>query len=204
VTDSALTGHSPPMTAATGLDPSLRVGALEPAPAAPRMPLDFDSIYDEHLDVVWRTLRRLGVAPESLDDAVQDVFLVVHRRLAEFEARSSVRTWLFGITFRVARDHRRLARRKGGLEPLVAAVADVGPGPFEHLAHSEALRQLDSALSRLDDDKRAVFVMSQIEEMSAPEIADALGIKLNTVYSRLRAARREFEAAVAAQEEARR
>jgi len=188
------------MTAPGGV-PAPRIAALASGPATPGMPADFDTIYEDHVDVVWRTLRRLGVAPASLDDAVQDVFLVVHRRLPDFDARSSIKTWLFGIALRVARDHRRLACRKGGNAPLEAAMADAAPGPAEHLEHVEALRRLDATLAHLDDQKRAVFVMAEIEEMTAPEIADALGIKLNTVYSRLRVARQEFDAALEAMKE---
>ncbi|WP_441290787.1 RNA polymerase sigma factor [Sorangium sp. KYC3313] len=159
--------------------------------------LDFDAVYDEHADFVWRNLRRLGVSEASLDDAFQDVFVVVHRRLGEFEPRSSVKAWLFAILCRVARDHRRLVRRKGGLEELPGGVADRAPGPAERLEQVEALKLVDALLAELDDDKRAVLVMAEIEELSAPEIAAALDVKLNTVYSRLRAARREFELALA-------
>ncbi|WP_437676372.1 RNA polymerase sigma factor [Sorangium sp. So ce131] len=200
------------MTDPEGAGHVLRVTRTPPAPALPfagsvleprpgvhgaREPLDFDAVYDEHADFVWRNLRRLGVRDASLDDALQDVFLVVHRRLGEFEPRSSVKAWLFAIVCRVARDHRRLARRKGGGEELPAGVADRAPGPAEQLEQVEALKLVDALLAELDDDKRAVLVMAEIEELSAPEIAAALDVKLNTVYSRLRAARREFELALA-------
>jgi RNA polymerase sigma-70 factor (ECF subfamily) len=128
---------------------------------------------------------------------VQDVFLVVHRRLEDFEARCSVKTWLFGIALRVAHDHHRLHRRKGGHEPLDPGVIDGSPGPHEALAKAEAVRELDRILGSLDEDKRAVFILAEIEQMTAPEMAEALGIRVNTVYSRLRAARRAFEAALA-------
>ncbi len=124
--------------------------------------------------------------------------MVVHRQLAAFEGRSSVKTWVFGIALRVARDHRRLLRRKGGHAPLDARIPDGGPSPIEALARSEAVRTLDRILGTLDEDKRAVFVLAEIEQLTAPEIAGALGVKLNTVYSRLRAARREVEAALSA------
>jgi RNA polymerase sigma-70 factor (ECF subfamily) len=155
-------------------------------------------VYEQLFDFVWRSLRRLGVPRAGIDDAVQDVFVVVHRRLAAFEARSSLRTWVFGIALRVARDHRRRARRKGGHAPLDARIPDEAPGPAESLARSEAVRELDRILGGLDEDKRAVFVLVEIEEMSAPEAAVALGANVNTVYSRLRAARREVLAALSA------
>jgi RNA polymerase sigma-70 factor, ECF subfamily len=168
------------------------------------MLLEFDAVYDQHADFVWRSLRRLGVLEPSLDDALQDVFLVVHRRLHEFEPRSPLKAWLFAIVCRVARDHRRLIRRKGGLDELPAGLPDRAPGPAEQLEKLEALRLVDAVLEELDDDKREVFILVEIEELSAPEIAEALDLNLNTVYSRLRAARREFERALARRGEVRR
>lgn len=157
--------------------------------------LDFDALYDDHVDFIWRSLKCLGVPDQNVDDAVQDVFMVVHRRLPSFEARSAVRTWLFGIVLHVAGDHRRRERRKGGLAPLDFEVADRAPGPLEDAARAEALRTLALVLEELDQDKRDVLVLAELEQQSAPEIAAALGLNVNTVYSRLRAARRAFEAA---------
>jgi RNA polymerase sigma-70 factor (ECF subfamily) len=198
VTGSALLGHSAGMTGATALSPAPIAGVRESTPAAGerRGPPDFDAVYEAHFQFVWRSLRRLGVAGESLDDALQDVFLAVHRRLHEFEARSSIKTWLFGFALRVARDHRRRATRKGGLEPLTGSLADAAPGPHEQLEQAESLRLIDAVLGELDDAKREVFIMGEIEQMSAPEIAEVLGLNLNTVYSRLRLARRAFEIAL--------
>lgn len=163
--------------------------------------LDFEAIYDEHFDFVYRNARRLGVPDAHVDDAVQEVFLVVHRRLDEFEGRSSVKTWVFGILARVAADHRRSLRRKsphlrspGGIvEP--DTIVDERDGPHESIARAEGLRLLHALLDELDDDKRTVLVMAELEQMSSPEIAESLGCNLNTVYARLRAARREFEQA---------
>jgi RNA polymerase sigma-70 factor, ECF subfamily len=165
--------------------------------AADRPGLTLVGIYREHFHFVWRTVRRLGVPPASVDDAVQDVFVVVHRRLRDFEARSSVKTWLFGIALRVAKDHRRALRRKGGHDPLGDDLLDHRPGPVEMVAQAEAVELLDRLLDRLSDERRAVFVLAELEQMTAPEIAEALGVGVNTVYSRLRAARADFEAAVA-------
>jgi RNA polymerase sigma-70 factor (ECF subfamily) len=161
--------------------------------------MDFASIYEENFDFVWRSLRRLGVQESNMDDAAQDVFVVVHRRLADFGGRSSVRTWLFGIALRVAGDHRRRLRRKGGLALLAEEnVADLSrPGPFDTTARAEAVAVLDRVLDDMDEEKRAVFVLAELEEMTAPEIAEALEVNVNTVYSRLRAARSAFENAVA-------
>jgi RNA polymerase sigma-70 factor, ECF subfamily len=166
-----------------------------PRPLAARS--TFDALYEDHFDFVWRNLRRLGVPLAQLDDALQDVFVVVHRRLAEAVLGDNPRPWLFAITFRVAREHRRSFRRKGDADPLPPDVRDAGPTPEDVALQREALRALDDALSHLDDDKRAVFIMADIEQMTAPEIALSLDVKLNTVYSRLRLARAEFAAALA-------
>lgn len=156
----------------------------------------FEDVYEEHFEFVWRSVRRLGVHDAAVDDAVQDVFVVVHRRGHEFEGRSSVRTWLFGIVVHVARAYRR--RR------VIDPVADpdtledsAGRGPQAAAEAAEAMRVLYEVLDTLDDDKREVFVLMELEEMSAPEAADVLSLKLNTVYTRLRAARRDVDAEVA-------
>jgi len=162
----------------------------------------FDEIYDEHFAFVWRSVRRLGVADGAVDDVVQEVFIVVHRRLAEFAGRSSLRTWLFGIALRVVRDHRRTLKRKS---PHLAhehedpeTVGDARErGPHESTERAEAARLVRLILDELDDEHREVFVMAELEQMTVPEIADALGENVNTVYSRLRAARQKFEQAAA-------
>ncbi|MEM6370164.1 MAG: sigma-70 family RNA polymerase sigma factor [Myxococcota bacterium] len=154
----------------------------------------FAVIYEQHFDFVWRSARRLGVPSAAVDDAVQDVFLVVHRRLHEFEGRSKLKTWLFGITLNVAKAHRR--KRGRIVDLLEAELVDPGPDPEATAEAEQARGLLHSCLDELDEDKRAVFVLAELEQATAPEIAEALQLKLNTVYSRLRAARRAFEAAV--------
>ncbi|MGO8993657.1 MAG: RNA polymerase sigma factor [Polyangiaceae bacterium] len=164
----------------------------------------FEEVYGEHFPFVWRSVRRLGVDSSAVDDVVQEIFLVVHRRLAEFEARSSMKTWLFGVVLRVVRQHRRTLRRKpaqlgGGaaMDPDVERVRDTAErGPHERAAEREAVRTLHAILDELDDDKREVFVLSELEQMTVPEIAEAVETNVNTVYSRLRAARRDFDQAV--------
>ncbi len=155
-------------------------------------------IYAAHFDFVWRNLHRLGVAPHSVDDAVQDVFLVVHRRLSEFEGRSSMRTWLFGILRRVARDHRP-PRREQAMDParLDDLAGQVAPGQFESLAQQQAADLVRSMLAELDDDKRETFILVDMEHMSVPEAAQALHANVNTVYARIRAARTELGKALA-------
>lgn len=192
-------GHSLRM-ASVSLSAS-RAPAEPSAQQTPPAIVDFADLYHEHIAFVWRNLRRLGVAPASLDDAVQDVFLVVHRRLATWEGRSTLRTWLFGIALRVARDHRRSVRRKGEPCELPPDLESTTPGPLATLEQNDALRRLDRALLSLDEDKRAVFVMMDIEQMTAPEVVEATGLKVNTVYSRLRLARAELQACLDAADE---
>ncbi len=169
--------------------------------ARPDVP-SFEDVYDEHAEMVWRSLRRLGVAESSIDDALQEVFLVVYRRLHEFEGRSSLKTWLFGIVIGVARNQRRSVRRRAPEGALASEVDDELPSPSGRSPEgnaqaAEAVRTLHALLDELDEDKRQVFVMADLEEMSAPEIAAALNLNVNTVYARIRAARLAFEQAVA-------
>jgi len=159
--------------------------------------LALEAVYDQHFDFVWRSLHRLGVPPEAVDDAVQDVFLVVHRRLAAFEQRSALRTWLFGIALRVAQEHARRRRKYGPTQEFGAELADQhAPDPLEQAARSEAKELLYALLAELDEQKRTVFILADIEGMSLPEIADGLGVNANTLASRLRAARKDFDAAL--------
>lgn len=153
---------------------------------------DFEAVYDAYFDFVWRSVRRLGVPEAAIDDAVQDVFVVVYRRLADFERRSTIKTWIFGIALRVVKTHRRTAARKP-TEPLPDVLPGKGRDPQQETERRQALDVLDQILDRMDEDKRAVFVMAELEQMTAPEIAEVTETKLNTVYSRLRAARRLFE-----------
>ena len=164
------------------------------------VPTTLADIYRDHFPFVWRMVRRLGVSDAQVEDAVQDVFIVVHRRLPDFEARSSVRTWLAGIVRRVARDYRRTSARKPALG---SAQSDLPPddlstsnaSPEENVMNTEAARLLHALLDRLDDDKREVFILAELEQWSLAEIAEATGVKLNTASSRLRLAREEFEEA---------
>jgi RNA polymerase sigma-70 factor, ECF subfamily len=164
---------------------------------APALP-SFHDVYEQYFDFVWRSVHRLGVAFPSIDDAAQDVFVIAHAKLAGFEGRSSLKTWLFGIVVNVARAYRRAHKRSAAQhaadpDTLAAATTD----PHERLVALESARQLYEVLEELSDERREVFVLMELEEMPAPEVAQALGLKLNTVYSRLRHARHDFEAAVA-------
>jgi RNA polymerase sigma-70 factor (ECF subfamily) len=151
----------------------------------------FTELYERHFDFVWRSVRLLGVPAESADDAVQDVFLVAHRRQADYESRTSPRTWLFSVAFRVVSDHRRSQRRR---MRLLERARSVPPGtsatPLEEAVTAETCERLLSALDALPEQQRVVFTLTELEEMSAPEIAAALQMNLHTVYARLRAARK--------------
>lgn len=159
--------------------------------AAPK--LAFDQVYAQHYRFVWRVLRARGLPAATVDDAVQDVFVVVHRRLPDFDGRNSIRTWLFRITSWVVAHERRRFRTQPGHEPIDdVTISDAGPGPFEMAARSEAIRTLERMLTRMDEEKRIVFVLMDIEEMKAGEVADLLSVNVNTVYSRLRLAREQL------------
>jgi RNA polymerase sigma-70 factor, ECF subfamily len=168
--------------------------------------IEFRTLYDEQVAFVWRNLRRLGVAPADVEDRVQEVFVVAHRRLPGYEERGhGPRAWLFQIVLRVASEWRRHKRRHpedtdGG---AAQELERIEPEQSDLVARREALDQLDVALATLDVDKRAVIVLHEIEEMTAPEIAHVLAIPLNTVYSRLRVARGELEQALRRQGEGR-
>lgn len=154
----------------------------------------FDEVYAEHVAFVWRVLRACGVPPDLLEDAAQDVFVVVHRRLAEFEGRSAITTWLFAITRRVASSH----RRRGQTAVAPVAVPDIaGPAdPFDDVLRREAAAAIAAILDRMDEDKRLVFALVELEQMSVADVARMLDINPNTAHSRLRLAREEFAAAV--------
>lgn len=166
--------------------------------------LEFPQIYEEYFDFVWRNLRRLGVQEDAAADALQDVFIVVHRRLRDFQvSQGSFRGWLFGIVFRVGKDHRRSMARKHSasrrsdqpIDPDTVAASTENPEERAELA--EQMRVLHAVLDQLDDRQRTALILAELEQMTAPEIANILGIPLNTVYSRLRAARHAFDLALA-------
>lgn len=152
-------------------------------------------VYEVHFAYVFRGLRGLGVRPDLVDDAVQDVFLVVQDKLPAFDGSAKVSTWLYAIVVRIARRYRERAAKEASRfvadEPACAAQLE------ETIAHGERLAFARRALSALDQDKREVFVLAVIEQLSAPEIAVVLNVPLNTVYSRLRAARIAFSSQVA-------
>jgi RNA polymerase sigma-70 factor (ECF subfamily) len=156
----------------------------------------FEAIFTEHAPLVWRALRRLGVAEADVEDVCQQVFITIDRRLGSFEGRSALGTWIYGICVRTAAADRR--RRKRRREELVAAAPEVATEPpqIAELERRHALALLDEVLEALDEEKRAVFVLYEIEELSMKEVAVAVECPVQTAYARLYAARAQFEAAL--------
>lgn len=164
--------------------------------------MDFRAFYDHHVRFVWRALLRTGVPEHEVPDAVQDVFVVVHRKLPEFEARSKITTWLFAICIRVAADRRRLAH--GRYEVLAAHVTECAFGgesaaddPLVQTAKQRARASLESILDRMPDEQRIVFALFELDGMTGNEIAELLDVPVGTIRSRLRLARATFEQSVA-------
>lgn len=166
---------------------------------AMRPPLpDLRRLYQAHARQVWRTLARLGVPPDAVEDAVQDVFLTAHQKLGDFEGRSATSTWLIGIAVRVAANARRTGRRRA--QAVVPEPSDSALRPDEQLERRRALEALDATLSKLVPEQREVVVLMELERLSAPEAAEALGVNVNTVYSRLRLGRAALSRALKGEE----
>ena len=175
------------------MQPALQRGsgatAIAPSPS-------FAEVYAAHARYVWQSLRRLGVAPADLEDVCQEVFVVVHRKLAGFDGRAQLRTWLYGITLRCASAYRRSrARREVPTREL--DTQSVAAGQIECLEKNGARAVLDAVLDTLDDEKRAVFVLYELEELPMSDVAQAVGCPLQTAYSRLHAARQKVEHEIA-------
>jgi RNA polymerase sigma-70 factor (ECF subfamily) len=161
-------------------------------PAVPSQNPNVRQVVEEHAAHVWRTLYYCGVAPSDLKDACQEVFLVISRKLGDFEGRSSVRTWVYQICVRVAAGYRRSARLR--YEWVVAEPPEVAVHPTQQdeIEDRRARERLAAILEKLDEDQREVFVLYEIEERPMTEIAAAVGCPLRTAYSRLEAARKEI------------
>jgi RNA polymerase sigma-70 factor (ECF subfamily) len=160
--------------------------------------IDLQTLYETEFDFVWRSLRRLGVPESEISDALQEVFLIAHRKLGEFEERARFSTWLFQIAFGVASTRRRRAHRR--YEVIDGSLLDEqcaeSRSPEDDFTMREALTLLDRALSGMNLEQRAVFVLFEIEELTSEEIAKTLRIPVGTVYSRLRLARAAFQRAL--------
>lgn len=165
-----------------------RATGAEPLPS-------FEEVYAACFDAVWR-LAAHRVPAASIDDVVQEVFLVVHRRLPSFEGRSTVRTWVIGIARNVIRDHLRKVGHRPIGTPLDHEPVDGAPSAAEMLDRKAALAVLDEALARMSEDQKEAFLLVEMEQLSSREAAEVLETNDNTVRTRLRAARGIFSAAV--------
>jgi RNA polymerase sigma-70 factor, ECF subfamily len=192
------------MTFVRWISASLRMKGV--VTGAERMPsvtatagLSIRDVHERHADFVWRSLQRLGVRAMDLEDQMQEVFIVAHRRLGSFDGSSELKTWLFGICLRVAAAHRRRAhvRRETATLDGEAPEAGVSDDPERSALEREAREELEGLLAGLELEKRAVFVMFEVEGFTAPEIASVMGTPVGTVYSRLAAARGELGRAAA-------
>lgn len=169
---------------------------LAPLPGeAPTLPT-FRQVFDAQHSYVFHSLRRLGVHERDLEDLTHDVFLVVHRKLVDYDPARPFKPWLLGICARVASDYRKLARHRR--EQMLGApeVADHAPSLDAQLAAGDAQALVIAALDAVEDERRVLLVMVDLDEAPVTEAARALSIPLNTAYSRLRLARKELEAAV--------
>lgn len=155
--------------------------------------MNFESVYRNHYDFVWRMVRRLGVSRRHAEDACQTVFLAAYRRLDDFEGRSSIKTWLCGFALRVASDfRRRAAERHERLIDPEGEDALAPEDPHQHLEQRRRLAELDAILSQLPEDQVTVLVLHEFEQFTGEEIAELLNIPLGTVRSRLRLGRQTF------------
>jgi RNA polymerase sigma-70 factor (ECF subfamily) len=172
--------------------------SLAPMPHARRQnpELTFKSIYEEYARFVWISLQRLGVQPADLGDLAHDVFVVVHRRLHTFDHTSRMTTWLFGICLRLAANYRRRQGRilsEAAVRARVSAAAAVEVPVDEMLVRRQERASAERVLATLTLEKRAVFIMFEIENLTCQEIADVMGVPVGTVYSRLHAARAQIQ-----------
>jgi RNA polymerase sigma-70 factor, ECF subfamily len=192
--------RNPPALAIAPLPMLVPATAMAPEHAAHERPVpSFQELYGEYFAFIWRTLWRLGVPSASVADATQDVFVVIHRRLEDLRGSDVAKSWVYGIVVRVAQDHRRALRRRdlssGGEPDTLADPRSVDAHAQMEL--TEAVTTLALLLESLSDERREVLVLVELEQLTVPEIAQLLGVNLNTVYTRLRAARMDFDRALA-------
>jgi RNA polymerase sigma-70 factor, ECF subfamily len=200
VTETAPSPQTPSVDAAATSAGPLGVPAAHAAAGGGTSPLDasFVAAYRAHFSYVWRSLARLGIRDADLPDATHDVFVVVHRKLADYDTTRPMKPWLFGICYRTALDRKRkMSSWREHPSDTIEAVAEQ-PGSDDLVQARQAHATVQRALATLDDDKRAVFVLHEIEGLTMPEVAQILEAPLNTLYSRLRLARAAFVAAVRA------
>jgi RNA polymerase sigma-70 factor (ECF subfamily) len=186
-------------------DPEVQLARVACEQAPDRVKLvdgaaSFSGLYKEYFNFVWSMARYLGVAPAEMDDVVQDVFITVYGQIGSLQRPSALRSWMYTIIKRTVYSYRRTRRtavvstENGCLEPELTQADWVTP--LRVVEHSEQVELLFSLLDELDSPKREVLILSELEEMTVPEIAEVTGVPLNTLYSRLRTARQELEDAL--------
>jgi len=186
-------------TRMTERSPSLWGAELDDeSPSESREPRPtFRALYDAHFAYVWRAVANRGVPPAAMDDVVQEVFLVVHRKLGEFEGRSTVRTWLSGIVRRVVADHvKKRGNQASGQVSLDEHAFQSGEDPAALVERRKAAALVDALLGKLSETHREVFVMYELEQLTTREIAEVTETNENTVQTRLKAARKAFQRAL--------
>lgn len=172
----------------------VRTDSLSPMPAAGTSPPahEFRAIYEREFSYVWNALVRLGVRGENLQDFAHDVFATSYRKLPTYDRSRPIRPWLFGIAYRTVVDARRKQSHGREVGAPLPEVVDPSRSPEAKVAVTQARQIAQRIIDRMDLDRRAVFVMHDLEGHSVPDISEALGVPLNTAYSRLRLARAEF------------
>jgi RNA polymerase sigma-70 factor (ECF subfamily) len=153
---------------------------------------EFPRLFAAHFDYVWHTLRRLGVRQSDLEDVTHDVFVAVFRKLDQYDASRPLRPWLFGFALRVASDYRDLARFRLEVVEEPTERRDERPDALANAMHRQAVSLALQVLGGVPLDRRAVFILHELDDCPMPEVAAALGIPLNTAYSRLRLARADL------------
>jgi len=155
----------------------------------------FRTVFECEFDYVWTSLRRLGVHPRDLEDVAQDVFVHVHRKLDAYDPSRPIRPWLFAFAARSAADWRRLARHRVELLGIEREATASAPPADVEIERRQDADLVARALECLDAERRAVFILHELDEFPMKEIAESLGVPLFTGYSRLRVAREEFTTA---------
>lgn len=162
---------------------------------------EFPEIYKTYFGFVWSCTRRMGVRENELDDVVQEIFIVIHGKIATLAQPGSLRSWIYGIIRRTVSTYHRARRAKVASTEALTSEPEMQypqqPSPQELAEQSDQVKMLWSLLAKLDPPKREVFVLAELDELTVPEIASAIEVPVNTVYSRLRTARQELETALA-------
>ena len=179
-------------------NPSPQVGPSASPPSADEPAAErvrrFRALFDTEFAYVWTSLRRLGVAARDLEDVTHEVLLEVYQQLDRYAPARPLRPWLFAFAFRFASDYKRLARHRVEVMDDTVEAVSLGAPADEEVATREARVLIARALEAIPLDRRAVFVLYELEECAMSEIAQSLDIPLHTAYSRLRVAREEFQA----------